>query len=177
MWIQHSGVLSRPGNSLQEWELWCVMSCGQLRIHGRAHYGEFYAIAHLFAWLHGSVGDLVGLLTRRRCLSIVSNIKVLSDKVEDVSSIEAWMKSVIKDGMTDEQKVLAAWLTTVRHGHRDSAPNEFLGPEKTVNDVIKQLNVYGYDAGPTGLLTLLRNMGFEARGWNPWRWGGGVEVK
>jgi hypothetical protein len=109
--------------------------------------------------------------------TVVSNIKVLSDKVEDLSSIEAWKKSVIKDGMTDEQKVLAAWLTTVRHRHHDAgAPLEYLSQEKTVNDAIKQFNVYGYGAGPTGLLTLARNMGYEARGWTLWRWGGGVEV-
>src|SRR5437763_239001 len=40
---------------------------------------------------------------------IVSYISVLSDKVPDLSSIEAWKKAFIKDGMTDEQKAMAVW--------------------------------------------------------------------
>jgi hypothetical protein len=111
-------------------------------------------------------------------VAVVSNIMVVSDKVEDVSSIEAWKRSVIKEGMTDEEKVLAAWKTTVRFRHHDGgAPREFLSAEKTVNDGIKQFNVYGYGAAPAGFLALVRSMGYEARGWTLWRWGGGVEVK
>ena len=35
-----------------------------------------------------------------RPAGVVSHIKVLSDKVPDVSSLEAWKKSFIKDGMS-----------------------------------------------------------------------------
>src|SRR5258707_1234879 len=76
---------------------------------------------------------------------IVSHIKVLSDKVEDVSSIEAWKKSFTKDSMTDEQKALAVWETVVKFRHQDIPPNEFLtGDGGDVHDPIKTFNVYGY---------------------------------
>src|SRR5436853_75407 len=45
---------------------------------------------------------------------IVSHIKVLSDKIEDVSSMNAWLKSCIKPGMTDEKKALAVWASVVK---------------------------------------------------------------
>ena len=38
---------------------------------------------------------------------IVSNVKVTSDKVADVSSVEDWAKSYIKPGMTDKEKAIA----------------------------------------------------------------------
>ena len=41
--------------------------------------------------------------------SVVSNVKVLSDKVQDVSSMEAWAQSFIKPGISDRDKALAAW--------------------------------------------------------------------
>ena len=40
---------------------------------------------------------------------VVSHVKVLSDKVEDVSSMEAWKKTYIKDGMSDQEKAIAVW--------------------------------------------------------------------
>jgi len=56
---------------------------------------------------------------------IVSHITVLSDRVEDVSSLEAWKKSFIQDGMTDEQKAIAIWTTVVKFRQQASPPNEF----------------------------------------------------
>ena len=49
-------------------------------------------------------------------VGVVSHVKVLSDKVADVSSMEAWKSSFIKDGMSDEQKMIAA--TARRIGDR-----------------------------------------------------------
>jgi hypothetical protein len=40
-------------------------------------------------------------------VGVVCNIKVVSDKVPDVSSLEAWRRSFIKPGMSDEEKALA----------------------------------------------------------------------
>src|SRR5678810_1029062 len=57
---------------------------------------------------------------------VVSHIKVVSDKIEDVSSFESWKKSFIKDGMTDEQKAMAIWTTVVKFRHQDSPPYECL---------------------------------------------------
>src|SRR6516225_3834965 len=67
---------------------------------------------------------------------VVCHIKVLSDKVEDVSSLEAWKRSFIKPGMTDRQKALAIWETVVKYRHQDVPPLEFLEHEDQVHDPI-----------------------------------------
>ena len=46
-------------------------------------------------------------------VGVVCHVQVLSDKVPDVSSLEAWKRAFLKDGMTDQDKALAAWRTTV----------------------------------------------------------------
>ena len=56
-----------------------------------------------------------------RSAGVVCHVKVLSDKVEDVSSMDAWKRSFLKAGMTDRQKALAAWETVVKFQHRQPA--------------------------------------------------------
>ncbi|HYF51906.1 MAG TPA: hypothetical protein VEJ63_21030 [Planctomycetota bacterium] len=100
---------------------------------------------------------------------VVSNIKVLSDKVEDVSSMEAWKKSCIKDGMSDEEKALKIFETIVRYRHQCSPPNEYLIADGVhVHDAIKAFNVYGYGqccCASSHLQQLGRYVGLKARGW------------
>src|SRR5579862_8504977 len=74
---------------------------------------------------------------------VVSHILVLSDKSEDVSSPEAWKKTYIKDGMTDQEKAQAVWRTVVKYRHQTAPPNEWFCAEN-VHDPIKTINVYGY---------------------------------
>jgi len=98
---------------------------------------------------------------------VVSHIKVLSDKVPDVSSLEAWKKSFIKDGMTDEQKALAVWKSSVMFQYQDSPPVEGLH-EGCVHDAIKKFNVYGYGmccCAAANIEELARYVGLEARGY------------
>jgi hypothetical protein len=76
--------------------------------------------------------------------AVVCNIRVLSDKVEDVSSLEAWKKSFIKDGMSDQEKALAIWRSVAAYTGDTSPPKEFLTWEEGVDDPIKDFNVYGY---------------------------------
>jgi hypothetical protein len=71
---------------------------------------------------------------------VVSHIKVLSDKIEDVSSLEAWKGSFIKDGMTDEQKALSVWNSVVKFQFQDAPPKEYLQVEDLVLDPIKEAN-------------------------------------
>ena len=99
---------------------------------------------------------------------IVSHVKVLSDKVEDVSSLEAWKKSFIKPGMSNEEKGIAIWKTVVRYRHQTAPPNEFLFNEDNVHDVMKTINVYGYGmccCASANTEQLARYIGFDARGW------------
>ena len=100
--------------------------------------------------------------------AVVSHIQVLSDKVPDVSSLEAWKKSFIKDGMSDKDKALAVWKTVATFQHQDSPPVEDLHWEGTVLDAIKMFNVYGYSfcsVATSEVLSLGRYVGLQGRGW------------
>ncbi|MCK4298078.1 MAG: hypothetical protein KAX80_01020 [Planctomycetes bacterium] len=100
-------------------------------------------------------------------VGVVSNVKVVSDKVEDVSSIEAWKASFIKPGMTDREKGLAVWETCVKFRHQENPPREFLQASGTVQDPIKTFNVYGYgmcSCVSSNVEALARAAGLKARG-------------
>ena len=56
----------------------------------------------------------------------VNNIKVISDKIEDVTSIEALLDWISKPGMSDKAKGLAAWETVVKFRHQEPPPREYL---------------------------------------------------
>jgi hypothetical protein len=101
-------------------------------------------------------------------VGVVCNVKVVSDKVPDVSSLEAWKKTFLKDGMTDREKALAAWRTTVTFQHQDAPPHEYLQNESVVQDPIKIFNVYGYSfcsVASCDVEALARYAGLRARGW------------
>jgi hypothetical protein len=125
--------------------------------------------------LGAAIGTLVVLAGLRaedrpgpKAVGVVSHIKVVSDKVEDVSSLDAWKASFIKPGMTDEEKMLAVWQTVVKFRHQESPPREFLQSEDSVQDPIKTFNVYGYgqcSCASSNILSLARFLGFQARGW------------
>jgi len=98
---------------------------------------------------------------------IVSNVKVLSDKVEDVSSPEAWKAAYIKDGMSDQDKCVAIWKTIVKYRHQGPPPQEYLQGEQNVHDPLKTINVYGYGmccCASADIEALARYAGFIARG-------------
>ena len=97
---------------------------------------------------------------------VVSNILVLSDKVADVSSIEAWKRSFITDGMSDADKALAIWRSVAMHQYQNDPPQEFLDNQENVSDVIKLMNVYGYSfcgIAASQIMALSRACGLEAR--------------
>jgi hypothetical protein len=100
--------------------------------------------------------------------AIVSHIKVLSDKVEDVSSMEAWKNSFIKPGMSEMDKALAIWTTVVKFRHQHNPPNEYLEDDNHVHDPIKDYNVYGYGqccCASANVEAFARYVGMETRGW------------
>src|SRR5438067_9478795 len=104
----------------------------------------------------------------RSPVGVVCNVKVLSDKVPDVSSMEAWKQSFLKPGMSDQEKALAAWRTVVMFQHQDNPPCEYLHNEGVVQDPIKMFNVYGYSfcsVASAEVKALARYAGLRARGW------------
>jgi len=101
-------------------------------------------------------------------VGIVSNVKVLSGNVPDVSSLEAWKRSYISPGMSDKEKAIAVWRSIVQHQHQNSPPKEFVHAEGTVLDFIKIANVYGYSfcsVAAAEVTCLARYAGLKARGW------------
>jgi len=100
-------------------------------------------------------------------VGVVSHINVVSDKVEDVSTLEAWRSSWLKPAMTDEQKAIAIWKTVVKYRHQTEPPNEFLQQENNVHDAMKTIHVYGYGmccCASANIEQLGRFAGLKARG-------------
>jgi hypothetical protein len=99
----------------------------------------------------------------------VCHIKVLSNRVPDVSSLEAWKKAFIKDGMSDQEKALAVWKSVAAFQYQDApAPVEFIHHEDGMYDPIKMFNVYGYGIccyASAHVEALGRYVGLGARGW------------
>ncbi|HTU22556.1 MAG TPA: hypothetical protein VMG10_31245 [Gemmataceae bacterium] len=102
-------------------------------------------------------------------IGVVSRVKVLSDKVPDVSSLESWRKSFLKENMTDQEKALAVWRSTVMFQHQEIPPPcEYLTDEEAVQDPFKIFNVYGYSlcsVASCDIECLARYAGLRARGW------------
>jgi hypothetical protein len=111
---------------------------------------------------------------------VVSNVLVCSDKVEDVSSIEAWEKAAFKPGMTNEQKALAIFDAAMKFGHFDPAAVEHSAlDDASARDAMKLFNVYGYGSEATSLamIQLARHAGMPARAWTVNKWGCVPEVQ
>lgn len=107
------------------------------------------------------------LAAQEASVGVVSHIKVVSDKIEDVSSLSAWQKSFLKEGMSEEKKALAVWETVLKFRHQDGPPQELFGTG-CVHDPIKTFNVYGYGqccCASSNIAALSRHAGLQARGW------------
>src|SRR5438132_6958483 len=74
----------------------------------------------------------------------LNNLKVLSDKIDDVTTVENILKSFVKPGMTDEERSKAIWTAAVEYRHQTAPPNEFLAADWEAHDPVKLFNVYGY---------------------------------
>lgn len=99
---------------------------------------------------------------------VVSQIRVVSDKVPDVTTLDAWKKSFIKEGMSDEDKAMAIWKTVSMFQHQDASVEELLHNEGPLTDVMKVIHVYGHSycgMAAAHAISLARYVGLEARGW------------
>jgi len=106
--------------------------------------------------------------SRTAAAGVVSQIRVVSDKVPDVSTLEAWKKAFIKDGMSDEEKAMAVWKTVAMFQHQDSGVMECLHNEDLLTDAMKAIHVYGHSycgMAAAHAIELARYIGLEARGW------------
>lgn len=100
-------------------------------------------------------------------VGVVGPIKLCSDKVPDISDLEAWAKSFLRPGMTDEEKALAVWKTVRTFQHQEIPPVEHLQHEEAVHDPLKVFHVYGYglcSMASCAVEALARYAGLQARG-------------
>ena len=124
-----------------------------------------YLVAALLCW--GALACPAVAAEAPALPGIVSHVKVLSDKVPDVSSLAAWEKSFLREGISDRDKALAVWKSNVMFVYQDPPPIEFLH-EGCVHDAIKSFNVYGYGmccCAAARVESLGRYVGLAARGW------------
>jgi hypothetical protein len=96
-----------------------------------------------------------------------NNLKVRSDKIDDVTSVENILGSFVRPGMSDQERTRALWTAAVKYRHQTVPPNEFLAADWEAHDPVKILNVYGYCmccCSAALLEALNRADGREARG-------------
>ena len=74
----------------------------------------------------------------------INNLKVLSDKIDDVTTVENILRSFVRPGMSDEERSKAIWTAVVKYRHQTIPPNEFLAADSEAHDPVKIFNVYGY---------------------------------
>jgi hypothetical protein len=98
---------------------------------------------------------------------VVSHIKVVSDKVEDVTTLADWKKAYIKDGMSDHDKAIAIWKSVVKYRHQTNPPQEGVQNGGCAHDPMKTIHVYGYGqccCASSNIEGLGRYIGMGARG-------------
>ncbi len=71
-------------------------------------------------------------------------MKVLSDKIDDVTTVENIVKSFVKPGMSDQERRRRCWRAVVKYRHQTTPPNEHLAGDWEAHDPVKIMNVYGY---------------------------------
>jgi hypothetical protein len=107
---------------------------------------------------------------RAQDVGVVSHLNVVSDKSQDISTLEAWKKTYIKDGMSDQDKAVAVFDTVVRYRHQANPPKEYLTSAEAgghVHDPLKSFHVYGYDqccCASAKVIGLSQYLGLQARG-------------
>jgi len=74
----------------------------------------------------------------------VNQLKVLSDKIDDVTTVENIVKSFAKPGMSQQERAKALWTAVVKYRHQTTPPNEHLAGDWEAHDPVKIFNVYGY---------------------------------
>ncbi|HYE06954.1 MAG TPA: hypothetical protein VEL07_15665 [Planctomycetota bacterium] len=101
--------------------------------------------------------------------AVVSHVLVLSEHIEDVSSLEAWAAQNITPGMSDEEKAKKVWETVVKFRHQSTPPNEYLMQDSShPHDFVKMANSYGWGqccCASAHITELARHVGLQARGW------------
>jgi hypothetical protein len=103
-------------------------------------------------------------------VGVVSRINLVSDRSQDIATLDAWRKTYIKDGMSDQEKAIAIFDTVVRYRHQANPPREYLSSAEAgghVHDPLKSFHVYGYGqccCASAEVIGLAQYLGLKARG-------------
>ena len=106
-----------------------------------------------FVLLAATAAVSIGGLASAQNVGVVSHVNVVSDKSEDVSTLEAWKKTYIKEGMSDQDKAIAIFNTLVKYRHQANPPNEGLTSGETGGghgDVVRELDDHDEIVRPEG---------------------------
>jgi hypothetical protein len=74
----------------------------------------------------------------------VDGLKVLSSRVDDVTTVENILRSFVRPGMSDQERAQALWTAAVKYRHQAPPPNEYLAEDWEAHDPVKLFNTYGY---------------------------------
>ena len=85
-----------------------------------------------------------GHKNRDRPAAGVNQLKVLSDKIDDVTTVENIVKSFVKPGMSDQERAEALWRAIIKYRHQTTPPSEYLAGDWEAHDPVKIMSVYGY---------------------------------
>src|SRR5262245_6127091 len=86
-------------------------------------------------------------LARAQSVGVVSHLNLVSDKSQDISTLDAWKKTYITDSMSEQDKSIAIFNTLVRYRHQANPPKEYFTSEEAgghVHDPLESFHVYGY---------------------------------
>ncbi len=117
-----------------------------------------------------SAAVIVAALCNFAGAQVVSHLDLVSDKSQDISSLEAWKKIYITDSMDEQQKSIAIFNTLVRYRHQANPPKEYLTSLEAdghVHDPLKTFHVYGYGqccCASAEVIGLAQYLGMTARG-------------
>ncbi len=71
----------------------------------------------------------------------LNGLKILSDRIDDVTTEDNILKSFVKPGMTDQERARAIWTALIKYRHQAPPPNEYLAADWEAHDPVKILNV------------------------------------
>jgi hypothetical protein len=97
----------------------------------------------------------------------INQLKVLSDRIDDVTTVENIVRSFARPGMSDAKRAEALWRAVAKYRHQAPPPSEFLDEDRETHDPAKIFNVYGYCmccCASALVAALNREDGREARG-------------
>ncbi|MFQ5646347.1 MAG: transglutaminase family protein [bacterium] len=104
------------------------------------------------------------IIIRNRGTKEIVNPKVIVNDRKKWFDIDSLVKSVVKPGMTDEEKALSIWNFLNRNRYGFSPPTE----KREAHDVVKYLNAYGFglcDDTASSFYCLARKAGLPSRIW------------